>query len=366
MDFSQRLLSWYSINSRDLPWRQLNDPYQIWLSEVILQQTRMEQGILYFNRFVRAFPDVFSLAGATEEEVLLLWQGLGYYSRARHLHAAAQHIANERKGVFPQTSREWMQLKGVGPYTAAAIASIVNGEKIPALDGNVYRILSRLFMVDQSIDSPEGKRVIQGIAQELIDRDRPGDFNQAMMDFGSLVCKPVSPACLSCIFSKECLAFNKRKVSRYPVRTRKKRPRPRYFHYFFVYMEKAGEGIRFCVRQRREQDIWKHLYEWPVLETSEKVTVDTSLYREGLLKKVIPGLSNYTVKGCPIHLKHQLTHQTILADVCLVHADPSHERELQERFRLVGPDEFEGLAKPRLIELAYEQVMDSLYGREGP
>ena len=366
MDFSRRLLSWYSINGRDLPWRQFGDPYQIWLSEVILQQTRMEQGIVYFNRFVRAFPDVFSLARATEQEVLLLWQGLGYYSRARHLHAAAQHIAVESNGVFPKTSREWMRLKGVGPYTAAAIASIVSGEVAPALDGNVCRILSRLFMVDQSIDSPAGKRILHDIAIELIDKDQPGAFNQAMMDFGSLVCKPVSPDCFSCIFRKECLAFGKGKVAQYPVRTRKKKPRARYFRYFFIYMEKAGNGIQFCLRQRRGEDIWKHLYEWPVVEAEEITTADKGLFNDRWLKKIIPGLSTYAVKANPIHLKHQLTHQTIFADVYLIQADPSHEGELRKQFRLVDQEEFEALAKPRLIELAYEQVMDSLYGRESP
>ena len=362
MDFSQRLLSWYLNNSRDLPWRHSSDPYQTWLSEVILQQTRMEQGVVYFNRFIKAYPDVFSLARATEEEVLLLWQGLGYYSRARNLHAAARHIAGVRKGVFPKTSDEWMQIKGVGPYTAAAIASIASGEIIPAIDGNVYRILSRLFMVDHSIDAPEGKRMIQHIAQELIDKDRPGDFNQAMMDFGSLVCRPANPACISCMFAIECKAFRNGKVADYPIRNKKRKPRPRYFNYCFIYVRKAGHDIQFCVQQRKGRDIWKHLYEWPLLETTERLSFDDGFFHGSWLGDVIPNEMAYKVKGKPIHLKHQLTHQTIFAQVFLICIEPSHEQALKNRYRLVYPDAFEVLAKPRLIELAYQEVMASLPG----
>jgi A/G-specific adenine glycosylase len=343
-----------------LPWRESKDPYKIWLSEIILQQTRMERGLLYYDKFVDAFPDVHTLAAASEEQVLRLWQGLGYYTRARNLHAAAREIAFNRQGVFPETYEEWIKLKGVGPYTAAAIASIAFDVPVPALDGNAYRILSRLFAVEESIDSPAGKKILADIANTLIDCHDPGGFNQAMMDFGSMVCKPGKPACMSCMFNRECLAFLKDKVAHYPVKRQKEKTKQRYFNYFFILLPAHTGGPGFFVQKRQGQDIWKHLYEWPLTETRSPATLDTALLGASWYGACQPVDHNLSVNGIPVKLTHQLTHQTIHATFWVIQADPSCEEKMVQHFLFVNAEEFEDLAKPRLIENAYRLIRASL------
>lgn len=355
MDFSQRLLFWYTRNGRMLPWRETTEPYKVWLSEIILQQTRVDQGLDYYVRFVEAFPDVFKLASASEAQVLRLWQGLGYYSRARNMHATAREIALRRKGVFPNTYHEWVRLKGVGPYTAAAISSIAFNEPVPALDGNVLRILARLFAVEERIDSPSGKRVFHDIATSLIDEQKPGIFNQAMMDFGSMVCKPVRPDCDQCIFRMECLAYIRGEVTRFPLRSRKSKPRDRYFNYLFFFERKPDDTLMFFVRQREEKDIWRHLYDWPMVETSRPVSEIAEMMAFVKSGGCLPFSSAFILTGSPIRLKHQLTHQTIHASVYMLHVSQANS-SLHDCYRMVDAQSFESLAKPRLIENAFHLI----------
>jgi A/G-specific adenine glycosylase len=262
MHFSQRLLWWYHQNGRPLPWRETKDPYAIWISEIILQQTRVDQGLGYYLRFMEAYPDVHSLARAPLDELLRLWQGLGYYSRARNLHQAALQLVEEHGGKLPQSFQGWLQVKGVGPYTAAAIASIAFNEAVPALDGNVFRVLARLFAIEHGFETAAEKAAFRSLAQDLMDAEHSGDFNQAMMDFGALVCKPAAPDCASCPFNRECLALARDKVTQFPVRKKKAAPRLRYFNYFLFFLK--GEKT-FPVQQRGSGDIWEKLYELPLI-----------------------------------------------------------------------------------------------------
>jgi A/G-specific adenine glycosylase len=346
MHFSARLLSWFSKHRRPLPWRDTKNPYAIWISEVILQQTRMEQGIQYYLQFIDAFPDVAALARAKEEEVLRLWQGLGYYSRARNLHQAARSVWDQRGGRLPGTYREWLSLKGVGPYTAAAIASIAQGEAVAALDGNAYRVLSRIFALDANIDTGPGRKTFQQLAEDLLDPAHPGDFNQALMDFGSAVCKPVRPLCTQCIFSRECLAFKGRAMHNYPVRQPRKKTRPRYFNYFFFY---SSDRQRFFIQKRAGEDIWKNLFELPLLESPEPLTAET-LTEHPWWRKLFPAGKGAVFTQSPLHFRHQLTHQTIHACFFNVRLDAEQFMELEKVFVPSDKNKFEALPKPRLVD----------------
>ena len=349
MDFSSRLLSWYHTNQRSLPWRNSSDPYLVWLSEIILQQTRMDQGILYFHRFVDAFPTVQDLASAHEDTVLRTWQGLGYYTRARNLHAAAKEIVSNRQGVFPESYQEWINIKGVGSYTAAAVSSIVNGECVPAIDGNVYRILSRIFAIEECIDTSAGKKVFHETAEGLIACNDPGGFNQAMMDYGSLVCKPANPACGECMFNRECLAYLRHAVSKYPVRKPKKPGSLRYFNYFYFFFRNDPGQAVFYVQQRDSNDIWRGLFELPLLETKGAVT-EMEVVSHQWWGKLFPDGLGYTFFHTPIAMEHKLTHQTIHARLYIVETDPAHNLKLDQLYLRSDKDDFEHKAKPRLIE----------------
>lgn len=270
MIFSNTLIQWYLQNKRDLPWRKTADPYLIWLSEIMLQQTRVAQGLPYFLSFTEAFPTVFDLAHADEENVLKLWQGLGYYSRARNLHATAKYIAFEKKGVFPENYNGLLKLKGVGDYTAAAIASISYGEPVPVVDGNVFRVLSRYFDVETDIASPAAKKEFRELAAELLPTDKASLFNQAMMEFGALQCVPKSPDCLSCVLNSGCAALQKKKVDRLPVKLKKTKVTDRYLNYIIL---KDSEG-KSLVRKRDTKGIWFGLYEFPLVETTATTSFD--------------------------------------------------------------------------------------------
>ena len=260
------LLDWYAREGRDLPWRRTRDPYRIWLSEVILQQTRVAQGMDYYLRFTERFPDVRALAAASEDEVLKLWQGLGYYSRARNLLAAARRIVETHGGVFPTAYADVRALPGVGDYTAAAICSIAYEEPCAALDGNVFRVLSRLYDLDTPIDTTSGRRTFAALADSLIDRQRPGLYNQAIMDFGALCCLPAQPRCTECPLRDRCLAFAARTVDVRPVKQGRTAVEPRYFNYLHV---ECGDEL--VLRRRGAGDIWQGLYEFPLIETPEPV-----------------------------------------------------------------------------------------------
>ena len=265
MEFSNSLVKWYLLNKRDLPWRNTVNPYPIWLSEIMLQQTRVAQGLPYYMAFMEAFPTVFDLANAEEEQVLKLWQGLGYYSRARNLHATAKHIANNLNGNFPSNYKELLELKGVGEYTAAAIASFAYNEPVAVVDGNVFRVLSRYFNMDNDISDGKTKKEFQILAQELLPKNNAALFNQAIMEFGALQCVPKNPDCANCIFSSSCAGLQHKKVNILPVKSKKTKVTNKFFNYLIL---KDIQG-NFVVQKREGKGIWENLYEFTLIETPE-------------------------------------------------------------------------------------------------
>lgn len=306
MTFSNRLIQWYLENKRDLPWRNTSNPYKIWLSEIILQQTRVAQGLPYYIRFVENFPTVFDLANASEEQVLKLWQGLGYYSRGRNLHKTAQIIAFEFNGTFPKTYNELLQLKGIGTYTAAAIASFSQKEVVPVVDGNVFRVLARYFNVETDISSATAKKEFTALANELIDKKQPDLFNQALMEFGALQCVPKNPNCINCIFNESCAALQKKKVDLLPIKLNKTKVTERFFNYL-VLEDKNGNSL---IQQRTFKGIWHNLYEFPLLESEKE------LNEKEIIKKISTTsfLTNELVSIKPFDEKsvlHLLSHQRL-------------------------------------------------------
>ncbi|WP_405211174.1 A/G-specific adenine glycosylase [Dokdonia sp. Asnod2-E02] len=313
MSFSNKLIAWYLEHKRDMPWRNTTHPYHIWLSEIILQQTRVAQGLPYYIAFTEAFPTVQDLAQATEEEVLKLWQGLGYYSRGRNLHASAKIIVEEMDGVFPNTYEEIKKLKGVGDYTASAIASICFNEPTAVVDGNVYRVLSRVYGIDTPINSTAGVKEFKALAQELIDEDRPADFNQAIMEFGAIQCKPQNPYCLHCIYNDSCVALQQNKVSVLPVKLKKTKVKHKYFHYLYI-KDKQEQTI---IKQRTGKGIWQGLYEFPVIEEltalqeGEEDRFRESVKNHSLLQGlVINDIDRYNDTPIVHKLSHQHLHTT--------------------------------------------------------
>jgi A/G-specific adenine glycosylase len=267
MKFSNSLIQWYLQNKRDLPWRNSTNPYHIWLSEIMLQQTRVAQGLPFFLRFTEAFPTVFDLANADEEQVLKLWQGLGYYSRARNLHKTAQFIAFELNGIFPATYNDLLKLKGVGEYTAAAIASFVYNENVPVVDGNVFRVLSRYFDVETDIASTGAKKEFTQLASELLPKGKANVFNQAIMEFGALQCVPKNPDCSNCVLNDSCIALQKKKVAQLPVKLKKTKVTNRYFSYLIF----SDEDSNTIINKRTAKGIWHNLYEFPLIETDDSI-----------------------------------------------------------------------------------------------
>ena len=302
------LLDWYAREGRDLPWRRTRDPYRIWLSEVILQQTRVAQGTEYYLRFTERFPDVASLAAAPEDDVLKLWQGLGYYSRARNLHAAARQVVERFGGRFPVALEEVRSLRGVGDYTAAAICSAAYDAPCAVVDGNVYRVLARLFDLDAPIDSTAGKRAFAELAQSQLDTAHPGRYNQAIMDFGALRCIPSSPRCEACPLAGRCLALAAGTVAARPVKQGKTRVRDRWFNYLHV-----SSGDRTLLRRREGRDIWQGLYEFPLIETEGPAELP-ELVRLPQFRELLGDAPWHIVRSIPLP-KHQLSHQTLHAVV---------------------------------------------------
>lgn len=347
MLFSEKLLRWYKEYGRDLPWRRTEDPYRIWLSEIILQQTRIEQGMDYWYRFVEKYPTVGALAEASEEEVLKLWQGLGYYSRARNLHAAARYIHNELKDMFPNTYKEILGLKGVGRYTAAAIASFAYRLPYPVIDGNVYRLVARLRGIDTPIGTDKAYGEFEAVLRNLMDRERPDLFNQAMMDFGSMQCKPVGSNCEVCVFRDECVAYEKGKVHLLPVKGASVKVRDRYFYYFDVQWTEEGE-IMTLLKQRKEKDIWKGLYEFPMVE-SERALVEEEILREG--ERLMMEISTEAAEGMRVgdEMRHKLSHQTIHASFVRVNLR-NGDRLNGEKWQKMTVEEAKSKPISRLID----------------
>ncbi len=302
MNFSNILIQWYNQNKRDLPWRNTKKPYLIWLSEIILQQTRVAQGMPYFISFIKSFPTVFDLANADEEQVLKLWQGLGYYSRARNLHKTAQIVAFERNGVFPNNYIDLQKLKGIGSYTAAAIASFAYDEVVPVVDGNVFRVLARYFDVETDIASNSAKKEFFNLAMELIPKNDPAQFNQAIMEFGALQCVPKNPNCSICIFNESCAALQKNKVTMLPVKLKKTKVRDRFLNYIIYIDEKNQTQIQ----KRTEKGIWHNLYEFPLIETGKTENFD-------FISKNIK-TENNIISICEMNVEniiHKLSHQKL-------------------------------------------------------
>jgi len=304
MNFSNILIKWYLQNKRDLPWRKTADPYHIWLSEIMLQQTRVAQGTPYFFAFTQEFPTVFDLANASEEQVLKLWQGLGYYSRARNLHKTSQYVANELNGVFPANFKDLLQLKGVGEYTAAAIASFSYNEAVPVVDGNVFRVLSRYFDVESDISLPATKKEFTELAYELMPKDNPAIFNQAIMEFGALQCVPKSPDCSICVFNESCAALQKKKVSILPVKSKKLKVTNRFFNYLIL-EDVLGNTL---IQKRTDKGIWHNLYEFPLIETTE--IVDFNVVSKAVRNDIFPSYTILSVEECnETTVVHKLSHQ---------------------------------------------------------
>jgi len=306
MEFSKSLINWYLQNKRDLPWRKTPQPYPVWLSEIMLQQTRVAQGLPYFLKFIDAFPTVHDMAAAHEEQVLKLWQGLGYYSRARNLHATAKQVAFDMGGNFPNSYAGLLKLKGVGDYTAAAIASISYGEAVPVVDGNVYRVLSRVFGVETDISSSGAKKEFTTLAASLMPKKQASEFNQSIMEFGALQCVPKNPNCSICIFNSDCVAFLTGKVNQLPVKLKKTKVTDRFFNYLII---KDANG-NTLINRRGDKGIWHGLYEFPVVETE---TLTSEAETVALIKATTA--INFSPKGIqllhPDVIIHKLSHQKL-------------------------------------------------------
>ncbi|WP_319478793.1 A/G-specific adenine glycosylase [uncultured Draconibacterium sp.] len=337
-NFHTNIYNWYNINKRDLPWRKDRNPYKIWLSEIILQQTRVEQGKNYFYRFVENYPTVNDLANAHEDEVLKLWQGLGYYSRARNLHASAKIIASQYNGTFPNDYKSIIALKGVGPYTAAAVASIAFNLPYPAVDGNIYRVLSRYYGIETPIDSSAGKKAFNELAEELIRGQNPGMHNQALMEFGALQCVPKSPKCENCPLVDSCFAYTKGLVSQLPVKEKKTKQRHRYFYYYLYDM---GDSI--LLDKRSGNDIWQNLYQLPLIER-EKALSDSELLNADHPAKN----SQVNIKYISGQKKHILSHQIIHAKLIYLEVQANFNNPLP--LIRVNKKDISKFAVSRLVE----------------
>lgn len=339
--FSNKILNWYKTEKRELPWREISNPYYIWISEVILQQTRINQGIEYYLRFIENFPTIEDLATTNVDNVLKLWQGLGYYSRARNLHVGAQQILRNFNGNFPKTSIELRKIKGIGDYTAAAIASIAFNEPTPAIDGNVYRVLSRIFGIEDPIDTSSGKKIFSALANQLIDKKHPGDYNQAVMEFGALHCKPRQPMCSECPFQTNCIAYAKQTIQKLPVKSKKTKVRNRYFYYIYIEQDNST-----YVKKRTEKDIWNNLFDFPLIETYNKMEI------ESLVKtidwKSIFNESSVQISAISDEVIHLLSHQKIHAR--FIHILLNSEKKLPSNFLKIDKRNIFDLAVPKIIE----------------
>ncbi|MDC1261092.1 A/G-specific adenine glycosylase [Polaribacter sp.] len=322
MVFSNTLTHWYLQNKRELPWRKSRDPYFIWLSEVMLQQTRVAQGLSYYLKFTTTFPTVFDLAKADESIVLKMWQGLGYYSRARNLHAAAKHIAFELNGEFPTSYLEIIKLKGIGDYTASAIASICFDEPTAVVDGNVYRVLSRYFGIYTSTNSPSGIKEFKALAQSLIDVSQPGNFNQAIMDFGALHCKPQNPLCESCPFADRCVAFEKKLTKVLPIKDKKIKVKKRYFNFLVI----QTVDDKTILSERKGNGIWQGLYQFPLIETTQNISGEALISNEEFIS-LFPEKSSILLFNKK-EIVHKLSHQHLYTQFWIVRPKTAFEANI--------------------------------------
>jgi len=331
MNFNNQLLQWYQTNKRQLPWRSTSDAYIIWLSEIILQQTRVEQGLPYFYRFLENYPDVTSFAAAEEDDILKLWQGLGYYSRGRNMLKTARMVKELYDGKFPETYEQLIKLKGIGQYTAAAIASFSANEAKAVVDGNVYRVLARYFGIYEPINSSKGQKTFQLLADDLLDRQHPGQHNQAMMEFGAMLCKPKNPGCNICPVRPGCYAYANKAVADLPVKLNKLKIRERFFDYFLI---------------------WANMYDLPLIETSSLLDID-ELVLLPQVKEFFGG--DIKMAENPAVKKHVLTHQRLHVRLVKLQSQPI---KLKDEWFFTPVDEMKKLAIPRIVFLFLEGIFD--------
>ncbi|MGY3792175.1 A/G-specific adenine glycosylase [Aquimarina sp. 433] len=342
MIFSKKLISWYLQNKRSMPWRETIDPYRIWLSEIILQQTRVAQGLPYYLAFTEQYPTVFDLANAEEEQVLKLWQGLGYYSRARNLHTTAKYVANDLHGVFPTSYKELLKLKGVGDYTASAIASICYDEVVPVVDGNVYRVLSRYFNISTPINSTEGIKEFKKVAIEVMEQEEPATYNQAIMEFGALQCKPQNPYCIVCPLNDSCESLQKGTVASLPVKLKKLKVKKRYFNYLIFLVDDKHTVIR----QRTGKGIWQNLYEFPLIESDKDVNLEYVEKHEILKESMSTSSYNITVYEEEFKI-HKLSHQHLYTRFYIIRTDNSPK--FDDSYQLIPIDKIKEYPVPILL-----------------
>lgn len=343
--FSNVIINWYEEHGRDLPWRNVSDPYLIWISEIILQQTRVNQGYAYYQRFISRFPDVCALAQASEEEVLKYWEGLGYYSRARNLHQAARDM----NGVFPTDYQGVLALKGVGTYTAAAICSFAFNQPYAVVDGNVYRVLSRYFALDVPIDTSAGKHLFSDLSQQLLDEARPALYNQAIMDFGAIQCVPQSPACEVCPLIDSCKAYASALVDSLPVKSHKIKVSRRFFTYIYIRC-----GTSLFIQRRRASDIWKGLYQLPLIESSHPLSLE-ELILTSEWQSWLSACNSPQVRCVAKGVRHVLSHQVILADFYEVEIDSASS--LPNDWLKILREDIGNYAMPRLITGFFEKYI---------
>lgn len=343
-DFTRKLLEWNIFhNNRPMPWKGETDPYKIWLSEIILQQTRVEQGWFYYERFIKKFPDVHALANAPEEDVYKLWEGLGYYTRCKNLIATAKNISENFNGIFPASYDEIIKLKGIGPYTAAAISSFAYNEKRAVVDGNVQRVLARYFGLSTPTDSNDGKKLFSLLAQSLIDEQSPGIYNQAIMDFGATICRPRNPLCDQCVQSAECEAFNNNFVNDVPVKQKVLKIKTRWLYYFIIESDNS-----VYIRKRDKKDIWQNLYEFILLETEEEQEKKAIRFLDELLQH-----QSYQLISTSETCSQQLTHQRIYGK--FLHVRVKNKLKLDDQYRLVKKINIHEYAFPRFINSYLEK-----------
>lgn len=339
--FQTNLLSWFKNNTRKLPWKAYKDAYTIWLSEVLLQQTRVQQGLPYFNIFKQTYPNVFDMAKASEDEILKLWEGLGYYARARNMHYTAQYVVNELNGVFPENYQGLLKLKGIGEYTAAAIASFAYNEPVPVIDGNVYRLLSRYFGIKTPIDTTVGKKKFKKIANENLVKNKAAIYNQAIMDFGALHCTPRKPNCTVCPLKKNCKALKLNLVNSLPVKSKKIKKKNR----FFLFVVINYKNKQFLVK-RTGRDIWQGLFQFPLVEVEEKEFLKEENFTELISNNF--KLKKVQLNNISMPYKQTLTHQKILAK--FLNITLLQKIDFQYNWIAVGKQEIQKYAFPKIID----------------
>jgi len=343
-----KLIEWYRVHRRMLPWRDISDPYRIWISEIILQQTRVVQGLEYYNRFIERFPNIHSLSVADEQEVLKYWQGLGYYSRARNLHTAARYIEEHLDGKFPENYKTILSLKGVGEYTAAAIASFAFNAPYPVVDGNVFRFLSRFFAVEEPIDTGKGKKLFTKIAGQMMDQSQAGLFNQSIMEFGAMQCTPATPDCSICPFETQCSAHASGKVNHFPVKSNKTKIKTLYLYYFHI-----RTGNHIYLRKRKEKGIWQNLYEFPLIE-SESFLEWEELINTDNFKSLFPSVEPIHFRLVLKNRKHVLTHRILYA--CFYEVKITEPLESLTQFTIIPSDRIDEYPIHRLMQIYLENL----------